>query len=48
MHTATDERLLFAAKTDNTDMIDEVFALAEGEWDVNFQDGLGMTGELTP
>lgn len=37
--------MLYGAKTDNTDMINDVFELPEGEWDVNFQDGLGNTGQ---
>lgn len=41
----TDERLLYGAKTDNADMINDVFGLPEAEWDVNFQDGLGNTGQ---
>ncbi len=40
-----DERLLYAAKTDSEDMLTEVLALPETEFDVNHQDGLGNTGK---
>lgn len=40
-----DERLLYAAKTDSEEMLQEVLALPESEFDVNHQDGLGNTGE---
>ncbi|CCA68033.1 hypothetical protein PIIN_01900 [Serendipita indica DSM 11827] len=35
------ERLLAAAKADDVDMLNEVFE--EGDYDINFQDGLGNT-----
>ena len=44
--TLPDERLLYAAKTDSEDMLSEVLALPETEFDVNHQDGLGNTGKL--
>ncbi len=42
-HPTTDQRLLFAARTDNLDLLNEVLAGPAGSFDVNFQDGLGMT-----
>lgn len=40
-----DEQLLFAAKTDSSELLESIFA-NEGTYDVNFQDGLGNTGTL--
>ncbi|KAK0533323.1 hypothetical protein OC842_002994 [Tilletia horrida] len=37
------QRLLFAARTDNLEMLQEVLALPAGAFDVNFADGLGNT-----
>ncbi|KAK4690978.1 hypothetical protein P7C70_g9448, partial [Phenoliferia sp. Uapishka_3] len=39
-----DEQLLFAAKTDSSELLESIFALEESAYDVNFQDGLGNTG----
>lgn len=36
------EQLLFAAKTDSSELLESIFA-NEGTYDVNFQDGLGNT-----
>ncbi|KAL8276633.1 hypothetical protein RQP46_010982 [Phenoliferia psychrophenolica] len=37
------ERLLFAAKTDSGELLESILAEDESTFDVNFQDGLGMT-----
>ncbi|KAE8224523.1 hypothetical protein CF319_g2588 [Tilletia indica] len=37
------QRLLFAARTDNLEMLQEVLAMPAGSFDVNFVDGLGNT-----
>ncbi|KDN52578.1 ankyrin [Tilletiaria anomala UBC 951] len=37
------QRLLFAARTDNIELLQEVLSAPEGSYDINFQDGLGMT-----
>ncbi|CAD6918655.1 unnamed protein product [Tilletia controversa] len=37
------QRLLYAARTDNLEMLQEVLALPAGSVDVNFVDGLGNT-----
>jgi hypothetical protein len=34
---STDERLLFAARSDNEELIEEIFD--SGDFDINFQDG---------
>lgn len=40
-----DEQLLFAAKTDASEIVETVFTtLPPDEYDVNHQDGLGNTG----
>ncbi|KAK0465975.1 uncharacterized protein EV420DRAFT_1617459 [Desarmillaria tabescens] len=39
---SNNERLLAAARTDNEELMMEVFS--EGGFDINFQDGLGNTG----
>lgn len=44
--TSPDEQLLFAAKTDASDIVETIFTtLPPDEFDVNHQDGLGNTGE---
>lgn len=42
-----DHRLIYAAKTDSEEMLLEVLNGSE-PFDVNYQDGLGQTGESLP
>lgn len=39
MCLGTDERLLYAAREDDTSLMESIFG--EGNYDINFQDGLG-------
>ena len=44
----TDEQILYAAKTDSLEMLNEVLTgFPPEEFDLNFQDGLGNTGKLS-
>lgn len=42
-----DEQILYAAKQDSEELLSAVFtSMPSSDYDVNFQDGLGNTGEF--